>query len=98
MSFGLESCALTELSAPHADASAGIIREVLEGRSGAPERIVLANAAAALVAAGIANSLSDGVERARESIHSRAALRVLNALQDLSAREPQVNTREHGTA
>jgi anthranilate phosphoribosyltransferase len=96
--FGLESCVLAELSAPHADASAGIIREVLEGRSGAPERIVLANAAAALVAAGIANSLADGVERARESIHSRAALRVLHALQELSAREPQVNTREHGTA
>jgi anthranilate phosphoribosyltransferase len=82
--FGLESCKLDELSASDADASAAIIMEVLESRACAAERIVLANTAAALVAAGRASSLLDGVERARESIRSGAAMRVLTKLQQLS--------------
>jgi anthranilate phosphoribosyltransferase len=82
--FGLESCALGELSASDADASAAIIMEVLERRGGAAECIVLANTSAALVAAGEARSLLEGVERARESIRSGAAMRVLIKLQQLS--------------
>jgi anthranilate phosphoribosyltransferase len=82
--FGLESCKLEELSAPHAEASASIIKEVLEGQRGPHERIVLANAAAALLAAGVVASLQEGVARARESIQSGRALRVLKILQRLS--------------
>ena len=83
--FGLESCSLAELSAPHADASADIIKGVIKGSAGAPTRIVLANTAAALLVAGVAKSLLDGVERAREAIRSGNALRVLQTLQRLSA-------------
>lgn len=82
--FGLESCRLAELSAPHAEASAGMIKEVLTGREGPAQRIVLANAAAALLAAGQVRTLREGVERARESINSGASLRVLETLQRLS--------------
>jgi anthranilate phosphoribosyltransferase len=85
--FGLEKCTLTELSAPHAEASAVMIKEVLEGRAGPAQRIVLANAAAALLAAEKATSLLDGVELAREAIRSGKASRVLETLQRLGSGE-----------
>jgi len=83
--FGLEKCRLDELSAPHPDASAVIIKEVLAGVEGPAQRIVLANAAAALFAADLVKSLQDGVDRARESITSGKAKLVLETLQRLSA-------------
>ncbi len=83
--FGLEPCALSELSAPHAQASAGMIKEVLGGTTGAAQRVVIANAAAALLAAGRAKSLLDGVELARSAIATKDALQVLGTLQRLSA-------------
>jgi anthranilate phosphoribosyltransferase len=85
--FGLEKCALAELSAPHADASAVMIKEVLGGRAGPAQRIVLANAAAALLAAEKAASLTDGVEQAREAIRSGKARGVLETLQRLRSGE-----------
>lgn len=83
--FGLETCELAELSAPHAQASAGMIREVLAGTTRAPLRVVLANAAAALLAADRVKSLRDGVNLARESIASGRAAHVLDTLRRLSA-------------
>ncbi|MSQ97307.1 MAG: anthranilate phosphoribosyltransferase [Gemmataceae bacterium] len=83
--FGLQSCALAELSAPHAEASAGMIKDVLAGKDGAPQRIVLANAAAALLAAEQVATLRDGVECARQAIMSGQAQAVLTRLQRLSA-------------
>jgi anthranilate phosphoribosyltransferase len=81
--FGLEKCTLAELSAPHADASAVMIKEVLDGRDGPAQRVVLANTAAALLAAEKATSLRDGVEQAHEAIRSGNARRVLEILQRL---------------
>ena len=81
--FGLESCTLAEILAPHPEASAGMIKEVLAGKGGAAERMVLANAAAALLAAEKVTTLRDGVERAREAIASGRARDVLAALQRL---------------
>src|ERR1051325_3759278 len=72
--FGLEICPLTELSAPHAAASADMIKKVLAGEEGAAYRIVLANAAAALMAAGRALTLLEGVELARDTVKSGRAL------------------------
>jgi anthranilate phosphoribosyltransferase len=82
--FGLDTCALAELSAAHADASAGMIKDVLAGRDGPPGRIVLANAAAALLAAERVATVREGVEAARSAIASGAARRVLETLQRLS--------------
>lgn len=81
--FGLETCQLSELSAPHADASAAMIKDVLSGKDGPARRIVLANTAAALLAAEQAQSLRAGVERAREAIDAGKALDVLETLQRL---------------
>ena len=83
--FGLESCTLAELFAPQRQASADMIREVLAGVQGPALRVVLANAAAALLAAERVKTLSDGVELARQAIVTGRARQVLETLQKLSA-------------
>lgn len=57
---------------------------VLRGRPGAARDTVLINAAAALVAAGAAPDLAQGLTLAARSIDSGAALERLNALRELS--------------
>jgi anthranilate phosphoribosyltransferase len=78
--FRLDPCTLEELRAGDAMDSAAILRGVLAGKPGAATRVVLANAAAALVVAGAANSLPEGVERASEAITSGRATNVLAEL------------------
>jgi anthranilate phosphoribosyltransferase len=87
--FGLETCGLHELRTVGAPASAAIIRDILGGESGRTgagpaTRIVLANAAAALLAAGAVQSLRDGVARAAEALSSGRAAAALKALAELS--------------
>lgn len=57
--------------------SAAAIRSILVGEPGPRRDHTLLNAAAALVAAGIANDLPDGVRRAAAAIDSLAAARTL---------------------
>jgi anthranilate phosphoribosyltransferase len=83
--FGLPTCTLSELFAPHARGSAGMIEETLAGQIGAGLHVVLANAAAALLAAERVKSLCEGVEMAREAIGSGRARLVLEKLRRLSA-------------
>ena len=60
--------------------NASILRRVLEGQSGPKRDIVLANAAAALVAAGQAGDLRAGAKLAAKSIDSGEATRKLEEL------------------
>ena len=78
--FGLEPCTLAELKADGVQASTRIVREVLEEKPGPATRVVLANAAAALIAADKVTSLADGVALASEALHSGRARRVLELL------------------
>ena len=78
--FGLDPVRLTELAADGPAHSASIIRSVLAGTAGAARRIVLANAAAGLLAAGRVGSLLDGVAVATASIDTGAAGQVLGRL------------------
>jgi anthranilate phosphoribosyltransferase len=78
--FGLAPCLLADLRVDGPAASAAVIRSVLAGRDGPARRVVLANAAAALLAAGRALTLAEGVARADEAIASGAAARVLAEL------------------
>jgi anthranilate phosphoribosyltransferase len=64
-------------------------RRLLEGETGAYRDAVLLNAAAALVVAGRASGLPIGVELARESIDSGAALTKVEMLVEITNR-PQV--------
>ena len=50
-----------------------IANQVLNGNEGPKSDIIVLNAAAGLVVAGIASDLIDGIERARSSIVSGAA-------------------------
>ncbi len=64
-----------------AEENASLIRGVLSGEVRGPKRdVVLANAAAALVAAGAAANFREGVELAARSLDSGEALRKLEAL------------------
>ena len=60
--------------------SAAILRRVLAGEAGAPYRVVLANAAAALVAAGKAANPKEGVQLATDAIRTGRAHEVLERL------------------
>ena len=81
--FGLDSCSLSELTAAVAEASAQIVRRVLDGEASAAARITVANAAAGLLAAKRVSSLKEGVGIAQEAIRSGAARLVLEKLRGL---------------
>ncbi len=83
--FGLEPCRLAELQVGDVAESAAIIQNILGDVPGAPRRIVVANAAAALLVAGRVPTLRDGVEVAEAAIHSGRARRVLEQLRAISA-------------
>lgn len=57
-----------------------ITRQILEGQKSARRDVVVVNAAAALVAAGVAEDIQEGVSRAEASIDEGAAARKLEAL------------------
>jgi anthranilate phosphoribosyltransferase len=78
--FGLEACSLADLRVAGPAESAGMIRSVLEGRPGPATRVVLANAAAALLASDRVGNLREGVARAGEALASGQAAGVLARL------------------
>ena len=65
-------------------ASLDVIRSVLAGNPGPAADITVLNAAAAIYVSGIASSLEDGIERARESIDSGRASNALDRLVAIS--------------
>jgi anthranilate phosphoribosyltransferase len=79
--FGMKHASLEEI-AGGADApeNATIVRSVLGGEKSARRDVVLMNSAAALVAAGKARHLRDGVALAAQSIDTGAAAKKLAAL------------------
>jgi len=83
--FGMPRARLEDISGGDAAANAAIIRSVLDGTQSARRDVVLLNAAAALVAAGKANHLSDAVPLAVESINSNAAKKKLNDIVHFTA-------------
>ena len=78
--FGVSSATLESVRGGTATENAAIIRSVLAGEAGPRRDIVVVNAAAALVAAGIASNFSDAANLASESIASGAAAEKLAAL------------------
>jgi anthranilate phosphoribosyltransferase len=66
--------------------NAAVLEEVLDGKPGAPLDIVLVNAAAAILAAGLAEHLGHAVDLARSSVESGRARAKLDALVEVSNR------------
>lgn len=85
--FGVPEHDPASLSAKDPADSASIVRALLDGERGPRRDTVLMNAAAALVVAGAAESLAEGMEKAAEAVDSGAARKVLEELVRLS-REP----------
>jgi anthranilate phosphoribosyltransferase len=77
---GLPRATLEELSGGDANDNAAILYDVITGIPGPRRDIVLFNAAAALVAVGLANDLREGVARAAEAIDSGEAAVTLQKL------------------
>ena len=78
--FGIERATLADISGGDAAENAAIVREVLSGKKSPRRDVVLLNAAAALVAAGRVDHLTDGVPVATQSIDSGEANAKLRAL------------------
>jgi len=82
--FGLQSAAREELAGGTAEDNATLLRDVLERCRGARRDVVVMNAAAGLMVAGVAGTLREGAELASDSIDSGQALKKLNALAEYS--------------
>jgi anthranilate phosphoribosyltransferase len=78
--FGLSRAPISAIFGGDAAYNADIIRAILAGESGPRRDMVIANAAAALVAAGPASHFLEGARLASESIDSGAARKKLAAL------------------
>jgi anthranilate phosphoribosyltransferase len=78
--LGLASASLEAIGGGSVEDNAATVRAVLGGESGARRDIVVLNAAAGLVAAGLADDIAAGMARAAESIDSGAAARALDDL------------------
>jgi len=71
--FGFHRCPLSALQGGDAARNAAIVSAVLAGAPGPQRDVVLLNAAFALVAAGVAGEVADGIARAAAAIDSGAA-------------------------
>jgi anthranilate phosphoribosyltransferase len=80
--FELERAPLDALHGGSAASNALIAQEVLAGEPGPRRDIVLANAAAGLVAAGVSSDLRSGMKLAQESIDSGHALQKVELLKN----------------
>jgi anthranilate phosphoribosyltransferase len=87
--FGLARVGLEDLRGSDAVTNAVIVGEVLAGGKGPHRDIVVLNAAAGLVVAGLADDLAGGVERAGAAIDDGSALRVLQSLVHVSQESAQ---------
>jgi anthranilate phosphoribosyltransferase len=83
---GLAQAARSMLLVDSPAASAEAVRAILNGESGPRRDHAAINAAAALVVAGVASDLSDGVDRARAALDSGAAAATLDRLIEESNR------------
>lgn len=78
--FGLQRASLAGLAVTNTAASLKMVKSVLDNQPGAARDIVLLNAGAAIYAANISGSLTDGIETARQVLASGAARTKLDAL------------------
>lgn len=86
--LGLPKARLDDLLVDSPEASAAVVRGVLAGQAGPARDIVALNAAAALVVAGRAGDMADGLSQASRSIDSGAARASLDKLIQISNAQP----------
>lgn len=78
--FGLKRCKKEDLLGGTPAKNAQVVRDILTGKLDGPKRdVALLNAGAALHVCGVADSVAEGIEVAREQIASGNAIRTLDA-------------------
>ncbi|MBB4954660.1 anthranilate phosphoribosyltransferase [Agrobacterium vitis] len=82
--FGVEQVDLAALKGGDGEHNAKALRAVLEGAKNPYRDVALCNAAAALVIAGKANTIAEGMEIGAKSLDSGAALQTLDKLISVS--------------
>jgi anthranilate phosphoribosyltransferase len=80
LDLGIERCDPSELQGGDPATNASALRAVLEGFGGGHRSAVILNAAGGIAAAGHAENLREGIERARDAIDSGAAASRLEEL------------------
>ena len=85
--FGIARAPLDGLRGGDAAENAALIRRIFSGEPGPPRDIVVINAAAALVVAGLAENFRDAARLASDAVISFAAQRKLDALVDFAKQE-----------
>lgn len=89
--LGIERVPISALQGGDAATNAEVARRVLDGQAGPARDIVLLNAAAGLVAAGLADDLADGLAAARAALDEGRAGAVLDRLVTVSREEAAVD-------
>ena len=79
-----DPCRRRDLLGGDATVNAQITKDVLTGKDGAPRKIVLLNAALAIVAGEKAKDIREGIAVAEECIDSGKAIKKLMALIEMS--------------
>jgi anthranilate phosphoribosyltransferase len=82
--YGFRRCALSELQGGDAAQNAAIVHAILSGEAGPKRDVVLLNAGFGLVAAGVVDTVADGIDKARAVIDSGAARSKLEQLVSLT--------------
>jgi anthranilate phosphoribosyltransferase len=85
--LGLPTCRLADLLGGDASTNAAMARRVLAGEPGPRRDVVLLNAAAGLVAAGVTRDLADGLAQAALSVDEGRAEAALDRLIEVSTAE-----------
>ncbi len=83
--FGVPSAALADLQGGDRASNRATAMAILSGERGPRRDIVLVNAAAALVAAGLSETLQEAMRQAAQAVDSGAALRKLHQLAEFTA-------------
>ena len=85
--YGIPTADHAAISGGSPAENAEIINNILQGERGAKRDLVLLNTAAALVVAGKAENIREGLKLAADSIDSGAALGKLDRLRELSRQQ-----------
>ena len=85
--LGMHTASIEQMSVTDAKTSAKVIRDILSGKETGPCRdIILLNSAAGIIAAGLADDFSSGVELAQKAINDGKAINCLEKLIEISNR------------
>jgi anthranilate phosphoribosyltransferase len=85
--LGLQQATTDDLRGGDSEENARLGRQILDGERGPRRDLVLLNAAAGIVVAGLAGDLADGLSRAEKAVDDGSAGRVLEDLVRVSRRE-----------